>query len=205
VQSFLAQNVLHGLSRHAHVLIENDDFLRDMFIQYRQVLVVYYGSQQLLVPGRGDCSSAIARWVLAYKHANHGRLLNCFLDTKERLSASDTKDTPSTTRQSLVAKAYWITRGCLVLALLCVTVPCGGNPIFAGKHLYGTLPVAHRHLYTGMMRALDLNSAMGQREYDEAHLWCPFVGAQLEQREAKREQDKFPSERRTHAAAADSW
>jgi len=125
---------------------------------------------------RGQNGLDLATWVLGYMMINRGRLVNYFLDTRSSLNLAVSSD----------QQVYWTTHGCLALALLSSTMHWCGDPTFAGRRMHASLGTAHRYLFAGMARVLNAVANMEQdhTKYDAAHLWCLFVGAQLERKEA---------------------
>lgn len=70
--------------------------------------------------------------------------------------------------------------GCIALAALCVEMTEGCDPTFGRRRLMPSMQTVMRHFYTSMQK---------QTRTGNAELWCLFIGAYIEQREAPNETD----------------
>jgi hypothetical protein len=101
-------------------------------------------------PLEGCDESVTVGWTVADNHIRKSRLMNIYIDNSE----------------SLV--------GCMALAILCLEMTQGCDPIFQGKRLLPSLPKLMDRFYSSMRTRV---------QPANAELWCLYVGALIEQRE----------------------
>jgi hypothetical protein len=163
--------------------------LRTIFVQYRQALWLWTQPN----PVADEDGWAASHWVLGRSYINQGRLVNYFLDVRQTLGMLGFRQATSTSITKITHdELFWYTQSCLALGMLYFLAPLGGDPSISGQPLLPTCKTLLLHLRATMAMVLrawvDLSGESEPdllHEFQNAHLWALFLGAQGEQRDSK--------------------
>jgi len=150
----------------------DSDGLRSLFIMRREATIVWW--QSSLNRETPRASPLVMNWLLSRNLISQGRLINHYLDTTERYN-----DSGGLQLDHLCTQAY------LSLAALLWTRAGSTNPVVCGAPLFDAEPNILRYLRSALARSeITLNPSQ-LAKYANARLWALYVGAGVEQAQAK--------------------